>query len=101
MHALIASPFLGEHLVVRPGHEQGIRISLRRYRALADDTRRNEPVPEWLADATARAWGMDLTDAPLADTVMVRTPSELEYARASWEINKGCDYDCEHASTAI
>ncbi|MGH3614313.1 MAG: radical SAM protein [Pseudonocardia sp.] len=96
MHALIASPFLGEHLVVRPGHEQGIRISLRRYRALADDTRRNEPVPEWLADAAKRAWGMELTGASLADTVMVRPSSELEYARASWEINKGCDYDCEH-----
>jgi hypothetical protein len=55
MHALIASPFLGEHLVVRPGHKQGIRISLRRYRALADDTVRNEHVPEWLADAARRA----------------------------------------------
>lgn len=96
MHALIASPFLGEYLVVQPGREQGIRISLRRYRALADATRHDEPVPEWLADAANRAWGMDLVGASLADTVMVRPPSELRYARASWEINKGCDYDCEH-----
>lgn len=28
--------------------------------------------------------------------VLVRQLSPLGYARASWEINKGCDYDCEH-----
>lgn len=39
---------------------------------------------------------MDLTGASLMATMLVRTTSELKYARASWEINKGCDYDCEH-----
>jgi hypothetical protein len=96
MPALIASPFLGEHLVVRPGYERGFRISLRRYHALADDAARNERVPDWLADAADRAWRIDLAGAPLADAVLIRAPSDLGYARASWEINKGCDYDCEH-----
>lgn len=38
----------------------------------------------------------DLADAPLGDALMVRQPSPYGYARASWEINKGCDYDCDH-----
>lgn len=97
MYALIASPFLGEHLVVRPGSERGIRISPGRYRALAADAAcAGAAVPVWLGEAAQQAWGIEVTYAPLPETVLVRQPSGLGYARASWEINKGCDYDCEH-----
>lgn len=33
---------------------------------------------------------------PLRDSVLVRAPSPYGMARASYEINKGCDYDCPH-----
>ncbi|MER6678149.1 radical SAM protein [Streptomyces sp. NPDC000983] len=96
MHALIASPFLDEHLIVRPGHDTGVQIPHARYaevKRAADDGRLP---PAWLVDAARQAFSLDIAGQPLAGTVLVRIASPYGYARASCEINKGCDYDCPH-----
>ena len=46
-------------------------------------------------DAVHRRWGLDLTGRPLAGTVLVRQPSRYGYGRASYELNLGCNYDCD------
>jgi MoaA/NifB/PqqE/SkfB family radical SAM enzyme len=88
MHQLIASPFLDHFLVVRPGSTNGMKIGKGRFEELRADPGN---VPKWLADAARQAWGIESLTS-----VMVREPAPLAYGRASWEINKGCDYDCEH-----
>jgi MoaA/NifB/PqqE/SkfB family radical SAM enzyme len=93
VHRLIAGPFLKDYLLVHPGHPAGARIPETRYeelRALAPDA---DP-PAWLRDAAHRAWGLTL-DRPLRDDLLVRDRSKYGYAKASWEINLGCDYDCQ------
>lgn len=95
-HQLIASPFLAHHLVTQPGSRGGLRIPAARFHELAATTREGPP-PGWLADAAFRQWGVRLPN-PLGDALLVRRPrpGAPVYARASWEINKGCDYDCDH-----
>src|SRR5215467_13149879 len=94
-HELIASAYPEGHLVVRPGYEGAIRIGAGRYAelryALPDAT-----LPSWLAEAARAGWGIDLADRPAAGTVLVRPESAFGYARASYELNLGCNYDCEH-----
>jgi len=97
MHELIASPFLDEYLVLRPGHDTGVQIPLARYLELSKAARTGDDAPQWLVDAAQRAWALDLpSHRPLRDTVLVRAPSPYGMARASWELNLGCDYDCKH-----
>ncbi len=92
---LIASPFLGSHLVVCPGRRSGVKVPQSRYAEL-----RSAPagalVPGWLAEAANRAWGMSIDGRPLGDCVIVRAPSALGYGRASYEVNMGCNYACRH-----
>ena len=95
MHVLIASPFLDSHLVVRPGDPRGLKIAAQRYEELRQATA-GRVVPSWLADAARRCWGLDVADRPVSRTVLVRAPSPYGYARASYELNLGCNYDCEH-----
>lgn len=95
MHQLIASPFLDQHLIVHPGHTRGVRIGPARYEELRRH-QADEPLPDWLLAAALEAWGVDLAQQPSAGTLMVRERSAMGYARASWEINKGCDYACDH-----
>lgn len=94
-HRLIASPFLGSHLIVSPGRRNGVKIPQSRYAEL-----RSAPagalVPAWLAEAADRAWGMSIGGRPLSDCAVVRAPSALGYGRASYELNMGCNYDCKH-----
>ncbi|KUO20532.1 radical SAM protein [Streptomyces dysideae] len=97
MHQLIASPFLDEYLVLRPGHDAGVQIPLTRYLELSKVASTGDDAPQWLVDAARQAWRLDLpSDRPLRETVLVRAPSPYGMARASYEINKGCDYDCPH-----
>ncbi|MEB8341303.1 radical SAM protein [Streptomyces endophyticus] len=93
MHRMIASPFLGKYLLVRPGHPAGVRIPETRYKELGAATAARAAAPDWLRDAARQAWDMDL-DHPLDTDLLVREPSKHPYGRASWEINLGCDYDC-------
>lgn len=95
MHEVIASPFLDDYLVVRPGDPRAVRIGPRRYRDLLEAVP-GAACPAWLVDAVRRRWDLNLAERLLASAVLVRTPSLLGYGRASFEINLGCDYDCEH-----
>jgi len=95
MHDLIASPFLGNYLVVRPGRPNGVKIPYSRYHELmqADPGEIN---PAWLADLAHQAWDLDIAHQPQSSTILVRPESPSGYGRASYELNLGCNYDCEH-----
>lgn len=100
MHALIASQFLDEHLVVRPGHAQGLRIGELRHEELAGAS--GEFCPPWLVDAARRRWpDLDLSGRRVDEAVLVRRRSPFGYGRASYELNLGCNYDCEHCYLAL
>jgi molybdenum cofactor biosynthesis enzyme MoaA len=94
-YQLIASPYPDGHLVVSPGQEGGIKIGANKYAELRDATPA-APVPDWLAAAARSAWNLDLTGQVTANTIMIRPETEYGYARASYELNLGCNYDCEH-----
>ncbi|WP_431983991.1 radical SAM protein [Streptomyces qinglanensis] len=92
---LVASPFLAQHLLLQPGRAVGVRIPGIRYEELRTASHVGGPLPAWLVDAARQAWGTELPDGPVGDFVLVRERSPYGYAKASWEINLGCDYDCE------
>ena len=54
------------------------------------------PIPVWLAEAARVGWGIDLAGRPTAGTVPVRPKTAYGYARASDQVNLGCNDDCEH-----
>ncbi|THA62383.1 radical SAM protein [Streptomyces sp. A0958] len=91
----MASPFLAQHLLLQPGRAVGVRIPGIRYEELRAASHVGGPLPTWLVDAERQAWGTELPDGPVGDFVLVRERSPYGYAKASWEINLGCDYDCE------
>ncbi|ARF62594.1 MULTISPECIES: radical SAM protein [Streptomyces] len=91
----MASPFLAQHLLLQPGRAVGVRIPGVRYEELRAASRVGGPLPAWLVDAARQAWGTELPYGPVGDFVLVRERSPYGYAKASWEINLGCDYDCE------
>jgi uncharacterized Fe-S cluster-containing radical SAM superfamily protein len=95
MHELIVSPFLGTHLVLRPGRPDAIRISRDRYTQV-QSIGPDGLCPDWLRDAVVKLWGIDIGHQPLRDFAIVRAPSLLGYGRASYELNMGCNYDCKH-----
>jgi MoaA/NifB/PqqE/SkfB family radical SAM enzyme len=95
MYKLIASPFLGNHFVLKPGVQNGVKVSASNYREL-QDTSASGDCPQWLVDAAQTAWHMDLGGQALADAVLVREPAAFGYGRASYEVNLGCNYACEH-----
>lgn len=95
MHEAIVSPFLNDYVVVRPGDTRAVRIGPQRYHALRDAAP-DAACPPWLVDAVHRRWNLNLADQPLSSAVLVREQTSLGYGRASYEINLGCDYDCEH-----
>ena len=94
-HQLIASPYPEGHLVVRPGYDGAVRIGAARYAELRDAPP-DATLPSWLAEAACAGWGIDLAGRPAAGTVLVRPETGYGYARASYELNLGCNYDCEH-----
>lgn len=91
----MASPFLAQYLLVQPGRAAGVRIPEVRYEELRATGEEGRPAPAWLTGAAKEAWGAELPEAPLGDVVLVRERSRYGYGKASWEINLGCDYDCE------
>lgn len=96
MHDLIVSPFLDDYLVVRPGHASGIKIPLTRFLELKRAFDEHLESPVWLVDAARRTWNAEVGGLPADERLLVRNPSPYGYGRASYEINKGCDYDCPH-----
>lgn len=101
MYALIASPFLGDYLLLRPGTTNGLRISARRHRELEGLSQTAKPCPQWLVEAAERAWpGKELAGRPVNEALLVRRDSPYGFGRASYELNLGCNYDCEHCYLA-
>lgn len=92
MYEVITTPFLDHHLLMRPGRPEGMKIPYRRYHELRSGAA-DHPCPSWLIDAARRAWGLDLSGRQ-ADAILARPPSPYGYARASYELNLGCNYDC-------
>ncbi|MFJ5265908.1 radical SAM protein [Streptomyces sp. NPDC088387] len=95
MHSLIASPFLDQHVLVRPGSRGGALLPEARYDELrALDP--GEPAPPWLVEAIGGQWAeLDVADQFLGEFLLVRQPSTWGYGKASWEINLGCNYKCK------
>ena len=92
MHQLIASPTTNEHVVLHPGSKKALRIGSGRFRELQQAA----VCPPWLVDISRQAWGLDLSNAPMEGTVVVRQPTSYGFVRATHEINLGCNFDCEH-----
>ncbi|MGH8896886.1 MAG: radical SAM protein [Egibacteraceae bacterium] len=96
VHELIASPFLDDYLVLRPGSPAGLKIPHRKYLELEQAAAAGDVCPSWLVDAVRRPWDLDVAGRPVSEAVIVRTRSPYGYGRASYELNLGCNYDCEH-----
>jgi sulfatase maturation enzyme AslB (radical SAM superfamily) len=92
---LIASPYPDGHVLVRPGREGGVRIGEAIFAQLRDAAP-DAVVPAWLAEAARNGLGADVDGQPIAGTIMVRPETPHGYARASYELNLGCNFDCEH-----
>jgi uncharacterized Fe-S cluster-containing radical SAM superfamily protein len=92
---LIASPYPDGHIVVSPGRDGGIRIGSARYSELRH-AHAAALVPSWLAAPARAAWNLDLTDRNIGEAIIIRPETKYGYARASYELNLGCNYDCEH-----
>jgi hypothetical protein len=93
---LIASPFLDDYLVLRPGSMRGLRIPHSRYLELRHAADSGDLSPDWLVDAVRQQWELDLAGRTVGGSVLVRERSPYGYGRASYELNLGCNYDCEH-----
>ncbi|MEU0759466.1 radical SAM protein [Streptomyces microflavus] len=102
MHQLIASPYNGTFLIARPGSKGGMRIPRTLYEELASTAESSSPLPAWLLDHARTAWGLDLDleGTVMRETVLVRPETRLGYGRATYEINKGCNFNCEHCYLA-
>ncbi|MFF1696875.1 hypothetical protein ACFVXC_25230 [Streptomyces sp. NPDC058257] len=83
-HELIASPFLDEYLVLRPGNDNGGQIPLARFLELSKTASTGTEAPQWLLDGARQAWGLGLpAHRPLREPDLVRAPSPYGMARAS------------------
>ncbi|NEE53030.1 radical SAM protein, partial [Streptomyces sp. SID8455] len=82
-HALIASPFLDGHLLLKPGARAGARIPADRYETIRQAATDGEALPSWAVRTAADVWGLDLDGRPARGTVLVRHPSPYGYCRAS------------------
>ncbi|MFF1675697.1 radical SAM protein [Streptomyces sp. NPDC058256] len=100
MHDLIAAPFRNEHLVLRPGSQRAVKIGAAKFTDLENAVKAGRALPGWLVDVARRAWGVDTFDRPAHAAVLVRRPGPYEFSRATWELNLGCDFDCEHCYLA-
>lgn len=96
MHDLIVSPFLGDHLVLRPGSAKGMKIPAHRYLELQQAAMSDAEVPTWLHRPVQDRWGLDLGRSAADTVLLVRDPSPYGHGRASYELNLGCNWACKH-----
>jgi hypothetical protein len=96
-HDLLAAPFLGQYLLLRPGSTAGVHLPAGYFGQLAQAAAAGGSYPPWLAGLARQAWQLQLPEtAPVNGRVLVREESPYGYGRASWEINLGCNYACSH-----
>ncbi|MEV5567618.1 radical SAM protein [Streptomyces sp. NPDC052196] len=95
-HELIVSPFLDHYLVLRPGDPSGLRIKSTHYADLRHRAASDERLPSWLHAATRQRWGLDLGNHPASKALLIRDPSPFGHGRASYEVNNGCNWACDH-----
>jgi hypothetical protein len=100
VHDLLATPFLGQYLLLRPGSTVGVQLPRGHFDQLTQAATGNSPFPPWLAGLARQCWGVELPAAGAMDgRVLVRGQSEYGYGRASWEINLGCNYEPARTAT--
>jgi MoaA/NifB/PqqE/SkfB family radical SAM enzyme len=95
MYEVIVAPYLGSYVLLRPGCGFGAQLPTRKYQELAG-AEPSEWCPDWLVAAARSALGADLAHRRIGDAVLVREESPYGYARASYELNLGCNWECEH-----
>ncbi|SPE57398.1 molybdenum cofactor biosynthesis protein A [Streptomyces netropsis] len=96
MHSVIASPQEAKYVIVRPGARAGMQIPSTHYREFADAVDAALAAPSWLVEAAQQAWGLNLASERSDRAVLVRPVTTLAFSRATWEINLGCNFNCEH-----
>jgi MoaA/NifB/PqqE/SkfB family radical SAM enzyme len=97
VYDLLAAPFLGQYLLLRPGSTAGVQLPRGHFDQLAQAVAGGGPCPPWLAGLARRRWRVEFAaTAAMREWVLVREQSEFGYGRASWEINLGCNYACSH-----
>lgn len=95
-HDLIVSPFLDEYLVLRPGSASGVKIKAHHYWELRQVAAVGDSLPEWLRNAARRRWGLNLDGRRTSGALLIRDPSPYGHSRASYEVNNGCSWACDH-----
>ncbi|MCM2391824.1 radical SAM protein [Streptomyces albipurpureus] len=96
MHQVVATPQDDKFAVVRQGEQKALHIPRSFYEEVVEAVAGGSPVPGWLADAAQAAWGLRPAGQPSDTAVLVRPLTILNYSRATFEINKGCNFGCEH-----
>jgi MoaA/NifB/PqqE/SkfB family radical SAM enzyme len=96
MHDLIIAPFLSNYVVLRPGSPGALRLPRQQYDELTQGQAAGQRCPPWLADAVARHWNRDVAGRPMNELAIIRPRSPHGHVRATYELNLGCNYDCEH-----
>jgi len=97
MHDLLAAPFLGRYLLLRPCSTAGVQLPRGHFGQLAHAAAAGSSYPPWLAGLARQSWEVELpAGAAMQGRVLVREESAYGYGRASWEINLGCNYGCVH-----
>ncbi|MFC9818034.1 radical SAM protein [Streptomyces virginiae] len=96
MHALIATPYEDEYLLLCAHSPRAVKIPASKYMELRQAVTRADTTPAWLTDTALKAWDLNLTGHRVSTAVRVRHPGRFRHSRGTWEINLGCDYDCEH-----
>lgn len=100
VHEIIASPQVGRYTLVRPGASRAVQIPRAMYIELSEAAEGNSALPSWLPALAEQAWGLHASEVAASDAVLVRPIVPLSYSRATWEINKGCNFNCEHCYLA-
>ncbi|MER5887113.1 radical SAM protein [Streptomyces sp. NPDC001941] len=95
MHQVIATPQDEKFAIYRPGSPRAVQLSRAFYSELADVVAADRPVPAWFISACRQAWDLDVSGVPSREAVMVRPKTELNYSRATYEINKFCNLNCK------
>ncbi|WP_432198885.1 radical SAM protein [Streptomyces sp. bgisy027] len=94
MHQLVATPFGGRRLILRPGSTKAVQLPHTKFDELRTLAAVPNTVPKWLVDAVLAQWHLDLAGQSAGEVILFRDAGPYAVSRATWEINLGCDYDC-------